>query len=48
MDKYEKVKKISKGGFGTANVVKSKEDGHQYVIKEIHGISEVSTMCIIF
>ncbi|XP_053185055.1 serine/threonine-protein kinase Nek1-like [Scomber japonicus] len=43
MDKYEQVKKIGKGGFGTANLVKSKEDGHQYVIKEIHDdISDMS------
>ncbi|XP_053185733.1 serine/threonine-protein kinase Nek1-like [Scomber japonicus] len=35
MDKYEIVKKIGKGGFGTAILVKTKEDGHQYVIKEI-------------
>ncbi|XP_053184711.1 interferon-induced very large GTPase 1-like [Scomber japonicus] len=42
MDKYEQVKKIGKGGFGTVILVKSKEDGHQYVIKEID-ISEMST-----
>uniref|UniRef100_A0A665SVU6 non-specific serine/threonine protein kinase n=1 Tax=Echeneis naucrates TaxID=173247 RepID=A0A665SVU6_ECHNA len=35
MDKYEKVKKIGEGSFGKAILVKSKEDGHQYVIKEI-------------
>lgn len=40
MDKYEKVKKIGEGSFGKAVLVKSKEDGHQYVIKEI-GISGV-------
>uniref|UniRef100_A0A8D3C8G3 non-specific serine/threonine protein kinase n=1 Tax=Scophthalmus maximus TaxID=52904 RepID=A0A8D3C8G3_SCOMX len=38
MDKYEKEKKIGEGSFGKAILVKSKEDGHQYVIKEI-GIS---------
>ncbi|XP_023269091.1 serine/threonine-protein kinase Nek1 isoform X1 [Seriola lalandi dorsalis] len=38
MDKYEKVKKIGEGSFGKAILVKSKEDGHQFVIKEI-GIS---------
>ncbi|XP_034738589.1 serine/threonine-protein kinase Nek1 isoform X3 [Etheostoma cragini] len=38
MDKYEKVKKIGEGSFGKAILVKSKEDGRQYVIKEI-GIS---------
>ncbi|XP_053186917.1 serine/threonine-protein kinase Nek1-like [Scomber japonicus] len=32
MDKYETVKKIAKGGFGTTILVKSKQ---QYVIKEI-------------
>lgn len=41
MDKYEKVKKIGEGSFGKAILVKSKEDGRQYVIKEI-GISAVS------
>ncbi|XP_061883932.1 serine/threonine-protein kinase Nek1 isoform X3 [Entelurus aequoreus] len=42
MDKYEKVKKIGEGSFGKAALVKSKEDGHQYVIKEISisGMSE--------
>lgn len=35
MDKYEKVKKIGEGSFGKAVLVKSKEDGRQYVIKEI-------------
>lgn len=40
MDKYEKVKKIGEGSFGKAVLVKSKEDGRQYVIKEI-GISGV-------
>ncbi|XP_053286153.1 serine/threonine-protein kinase Nek1 isoform X1 [Pleuronectes platessa] len=38
MDKYEKLKKIGEGSFGKALLVRSKEDGHQYVIKEI-GIS---------
>ncbi|XP_034565573.1 serine/threonine-protein kinase Nek1 [Notolabrus celidotus] len=42
MDKYEKVKKIGEGSFGRAVLVKSKEDGHQYVIKEI-GISGMSS-----
>ncbi|XP_042267329.1 interferon-induced very large GTPase 1-like [Thunnus maccoyii] len=42
MEKYELVKRIGKGGFGTAILVKSKEDGHQYVIKEIYDISRMS------
>uniref|UniRef100_A0AAQ5ZC86 non-specific serine/threonine protein kinase n=1 Tax=Amphiprion ocellaris TaxID=80972 RepID=A0AAQ5ZC86_AMPOC len=42
MDKYEKVKKIGEGSFGKAILVKSKGDGHQYVIKEI-GISGMSS-----
>lgn len=42
MDKYEKVKKIGEGSFGKAVLVKSKQDGRQYVIKEI-GISGVSS-----
>ncbi|XP_060769991.1 serine/threonine-protein kinase Nek1 isoform X1 [Neoarius graeffei] len=41
MDKYEKVKKIGEGSFGKAILVKSRKDGHQYVIKEI-GISRMS------
>ncbi|KAK1805514.1 hypothetical protein P4O66_019812 [Electrophorus voltai] len=41
MDKYEKVKKIGEGSFGKAILVRSREDGHQYVIKEI-GISRMS------
>lgn len=47
MDKYEKVKKIGEGSFGKAILVKSKEDGHQYVIKEI-GISRVSRSHFLF
>ncbi|XP_062280769.1 serine/threonine-protein kinase Nek1 [Scomber scombrus] len=42
MEKYEKVKKIGEGSFGKAILVKSKQDGHQYVIKEI-GISGMSS-----
>lgn len=42
MDRYEKVKKIGEGSFGKAILVKSKDDGHQYVIKEI-GISGMSS-----
>ncbi|KAL1022567.1 hypothetical protein UPYG_G00029360 [Umbra pygmaea] len=42
MDKYEKVKKIGEGSFGKAILVKSREDGKQYVIKEI-GISRMSS-----
>ncbi|KAG7228793.1 hypothetical protein INR49_008571 [Caranx melampygus] len=42
MDKYEKVKKIGEGSFGKAILVKSKEDGRQFVIKEI-GISGMSS-----
>lgn len=41
MDKYIKVRKIGEGSFGKAILVKSKEDGQQYVIKEIN-ISKVS------
>uniref|UniRef100_A0A672Y2L8 non-specific serine/threonine protein kinase n=1 Tax=Sphaeramia orbicularis TaxID=375764 RepID=A0A672Y2L8_9TELE len=42
MDKYDKVKKIGEGSFGKAILVTSKEDGRQYVIKEI-GISGMSS-----
>ncbi|CAN2388720.1 Serine threonine-protein kinase, partial [Pristimantis euphronides] len=41
MDKYERVSKIGEGSFGKAILVRSKEDGQQYVIKEI-GISKMS------
>ncbi|XP_060739309.1 serine/threonine-protein kinase Nek1-like isoform X2 [Tachysurus vachellii] len=41
MDKFEKVKMIREGSFGKAILVTFKEDGHQYVIKEI-GISRMS------
>ncbi|XP_078417118.1 serine/threonine-protein kinase Nek1 isoform X10 [Cetorhinus maximus] len=36
MDKYVKVNKIGEGSFGKAILVNSKEDGRQYVIKEIN------------
>ncbi|XP_075996743.1 serine/threonine-protein kinase Nek1 isoform X2 [Genypterus blacodes] len=42
MDKYEKVKQIGEGSFGKAILVRSKEDGRHYVIKEI-GISGMSS-----
>ncbi|CAL8392521.1 unnamed protein product [Boreogadus saida] len=42
MEKYEKLKKIGEGSFGKAILVKSIEDGRQYVIKEI-GISRMSS-----
>ena len=45
MEKYEKLKKIGEGSFGKAILVKSKEDGHQYVIKEI-GISRVGGLSL--
>nr|XP_025978665.1 serine/threonine-protein kinase Nek1 isoform X5 [Dromaius novaehollandiae] len=41
MDKYIKVRKIGEGSFGKAILVKAKENGQQYVIKEIN-ISEMS------
>lgn len=41
MDKYIKVRKIGEGSFGKAILVKAKEDGQQYVIKEIN-ISRMS------
>uniref|UniRef100_A0A8K9XSD5 non-specific serine/threonine protein kinase n=1 Tax=Oncorhynchus mykiss TaxID=8022 RepID=A0A8K9XSD5_ONCMY len=42
MDNYEKVRKIGEGSFGKAILVKSRDDGKQYVIKEI-GISRMSS-----
>ncbi|XP_025023461.1 serine/threonine-protein kinase Nek1 isoform X4 [Python bivittatus] len=41
MDKYIKVQKIGEGSFGKAILVKAKESGKQYVIKEIN-ISKMS------
>lgn len=41
MDKYIKVQKIGEGSFGKAILVKAKENGKQYVIKQIN-ISKVS------
>ncbi|NWV66464.1 NEK1 kinase, partial [Malurus elegans] len=41
MDKYIKIRKIGEGSFGKAILVKAKEDGQQYVIKEIN-ISKMS------
>ncbi|XP_068134909.1 serine/threonine-protein kinase Nek1 isoform X2 [Hyperolius riggenbachi] len=41
MNKYIKVSKIGEGSFGKAILVKSKEDGKQFVIKEI-SISKMS------
>ncbi|XP_058525985.1 serine/threonine-protein kinase Nek1 isoform X1 [Ochotona princeps] len=42
MDKYVKLRKIGEGSFGKAVLVKSVEDGKQYVIKEIN-ISRMSS-----
>ncbi|NXU47474.1 NEK1 kinase, partial [Turnix velox] len=41
MDKYIRVRKIGEGAFGKAILVKAKENGQQYVIKEIN-ISKMS------
>ncbi|XP_077209721.1 serine/threonine-protein kinase Nek1 isoform X2 [Paroedura picta] len=41
MDKYIRVQKIGEGSFGKAILVKAKENGKQYVIKEIN-ISKMS------
>eukprot|EP00069_Balaena_mysticetus_P001425 bmy_15279T0 len=42
MEKYVRVQKIGEGSFGKAILVKSMEDGRQYVIKEIN-ISSMSS-----
>ncbi|XP_037382320.1 serine/threonine-protein kinase Nek1 isoform X3 [Talpa occidentalis] len=42
MDKYVRIQKIGEGSFGKAILVKSTEDGRQYVIKEIN-ISRMSS-----
>nr|XP_022325749.1 serine/threonine-protein kinase Nek1-like isoform X1 [Crassostrea virginica] len=36
MDKYSKIRQIGEGAFGKAILVKKKNDGKQYVIKEIN------------
>ena len=36
MEKYQKIKKIGEGSFGKAILVKNRENGKQYVIKEIN------------
>lgn len=42
MDKYVLVRTIGRGHFGVVDLVKSKEDGKHYVVKQIdlHGLSE--------
>lgn len=40
MDRYVRVRKIGEGSFGKALLVKKKNDGKHYVIKEIN-ISKV-------
>ncbi|KAG8504610.1 Serine/threonine-protein kinase Nek1, partial [Galemys pyrenaicus] len=42
MEKYVRIQKIGEGSFGKAILVKSTEDGRQYVIKEIN-ISRMSS-----
>ena len=47
MEKYIRVQKIGEGSFGKAILVRSTEDGRQYVIKEIN-ISRVSVFfCLV-
>eukprot|EP00761_Pharyngomonas_kirbyi_P009801 gb/GECH01009819.1/.p1 GENE.gb/GECH01009819.1/~~gb/GECH01009819.1/.p1 ORF type:complete len:114 (+),score=17.48 gb/GECH01009819.1/:1-342(+) len=36
MDRYEKIKVVGKGTFGSAVLVRSKEDGNKYIIKQIN------------
>ena len=36
MEKYVKVKQIGEGSFGKALLVKSKDNGKQFVVKEIN------------
>ena len=42
MDRYVRIKKIGEGSFGRALLVRKKQDGKQYVIKEI-SISKASS-----
>ena len=44
MDKYVKVKQIGEGSFGKALLVKSKENGKQFVVKEIN-MAKVRSPC---
>ncbi|KAK2953519.1 putative G2-specific protein kinase nimA [Blattamonas nauphoetae] len=41
MNKYQKVKTVGRGSFGAAILVKHKENGRQYILKEIN-ISQLS------
>ena len=41
MERYVRIRKIGEGSFGKATLVKRREDGKQFVIKEIC-ISKVS------
>ena len=36
MDKYDKIKKIGEGSFGKALLVRKKDDGKFYVVKEVN------------
>ena len=44
MDKYVRVKQIGEGSFGKALLVKSKENGKQFVVKEIN-MAKVGSLC---
>lgn len=47
MERYVRVRKIGEGSFGKAMLVKRKEDGKQFVIKEIC-ISKVFSTLLVY
>ena len=42
MERYVRVRKIGEGSFGKALLVKKKDDGKEYVIKEINTSKVIS------
>ena len=46
MERYLRVRKIGEGSFGKAMLVKRKEDGKQFVIKEICISKVCHSVCV--
>ena len=47
MERYVRVRKIGEGSFGKAMLVKRREDGKQFVIKEICISKVLSTLSLL-